>query len=83
MLTIREKEVLTLIAHGLNQEQIAQTLKRRKDGKSMSPKTVQGIISTMLLKLEIHRSSRHSAYAYMVSIAVANDWIDISDLKWK
>jgi two-component system nitrate/nitrite response regulator NarL len=56
-LTTREGEVLSLLAHGLNQEQIAQDL-------HISPATVGTHIQRILGKLGVHSRTQAVALAY-------------------
>jgi DNA-binding NarL/FixJ family response regulator len=56
-LTTRESEVLSLLAHGLNQEQIAHDLQ-------ISPATVGTHIQRVLGKLDVHSRTQAVALAY-------------------
>jgi len=57
ILTSREREVLSLLAHGLNQEDIARDL-------DISPATVGTHIQRVLGKLEVHSRTQAVALAY-------------------
>jgi DNA-binding NarL/FixJ family response regulator len=60
-LTVRELEVLSSLAHGLSQNEIAQNL-------IISPKTVATHIQRILSKLEVHSRAEAVAVAYQRGI---------------
>jgi DNA-binding NarL/FixJ family response regulator len=61
-LTSREREVLTLLARGLTQTEIAQEL-------FISPKTVAGHIQRVLMKLGVHSRAQAVALAHEQGLA--------------
>ena len=61
-LTARERQVLTLLARGLNQHEIAGQL-------FISPKTVGGHIQRILMKLEVHSRAQAVALAHAHGLA--------------
>jgi DNA-binding NarL/FixJ family response regulator len=63
-LTVREREVLKLLARGLNQVQIASTL-------VISPKTVGTHIQRVLAKLGVHSRAQAVAFAHEQGFAEA------------
>jgi DNA-binding NarL/FixJ family response regulator len=64
MLTAREQEVLALVAEGVRQKEIAQSL-------SISQKTVATHIQNMLGKLGVHSRAELVARAYQLGLVVA------------
>ena len=61
-LTMREREILRFLAHGLSQAQIAKEL-------FISPKTVGGHIQHVLTKLEVHSRAQAVAVAHEHGLA--------------
>lgn len=57
LLTIREREVLRLLAHGVKTEAISEQL-------SLSPATVRNHIQRLMAKLDVHSRVEAAAYAH-------------------
>jgi two-component system, NarL family, nitrate/nitrite response regulator NarL len=73
-LTVREREVLRLLAQGQSQAQIAEQL-------FISPKTVGGHIQRILTKLDVHSRAHAVALAHKHGLADAAGHADVTDLQ--
>ena len=73
-LTMRESEVLRLLARGQSQPQIAEQL-------FISPKTVGGHIQRILTKLDVHSRAHAVAVAHKHGLAEVEGHAFVTDLQ--
>ena len=73
-LTVRESEVLRLLARGQSQAQIAEQL-------FISPKTVGGHIQRILTKLDVHSRAHAVALAHKHGLADVEGHAIVTDLQ--